>query len=152
MTYPVDWDIYGETSEQRAVLKLLEWLENQLKHPYAPTGTVEYMAFSTRHHPKGAAAFLVSAASTIDAAANMTNPGAAEQIVASAQNAIAQFLDSDDICPPWPYPGPPPWLIDLASDLAIIANALQAGSLRTAVLKVAGQVLDRAQTIAGTTG
>jgi hypothetical protein len=97
-------------------------------------------------------AFLVSAASTIDAAANMSNQSAAEQIVASAQNAIAQFLDSDDICPPWPYPGPPPWLIDIASDLTFIANTAQAGSLRTAILKVAGQVLDRAQELAGASG
>jgi hypothetical protein len=93
-------------------------------------------------------AFLVSAASSIQAATNMTNKGAAQQILAATNQAIAAFLDSDDICPPWPWPGPPPWLSIIASELTLFANTLQEGSLRTGVLQIAGQVLDRAQALA----
>jgi hypothetical protein len=88
-------------------------------------------------------AFLVSAASSKVAAANMTNKNAAPGIIAAADGAIAAFIDSDDICPRWPFPGPPPWLAIIASDLTLYANTLQAGSLQTAILKIAGQVLDR---------
>ena len=93
-------------------------------------------------------AFLVSAASSIQAAANMTNKSAAKQIIAAANQAIAAFLDSDDICPRWPWPGPPPWLSIIASELTLYANTLQEGSLRKGILQVAGQVLDRAQALA----
>jgi hypothetical protein len=93
-------------------------------------------------------AFLVSAASSIQAAANMTNKSAAQQIIAAANQAIAAFLDSDDICPRWPWPGPPPWLSIIASELTLYANTLQEGSLRNGILQVAGQVLDRAQALA----
>ena len=87
--------------------------------------------------------FLVSAVSSKVAAANMTDKTAAEQIIAAADEAISAFIDSDDICPRWPYPGPPPWLSIIASELTLVANTLQEGSLRTGILQVAGQVLDR---------
>ena len=93
-------------------------------------------------------AFLVSAASSIQAAAHMTNKTAAQQIIAAANQAIAGFLDSDDICPRWPWPGPPPWLSIIASELVLYANTLQEGNLRNGILQVAGQVLDRAQALA----
>jgi len=93
-------------------------------------------------------AFLVSAASSIQAAANMTNKSAALQIIAAASQAIAAFLDSDDICPRWPWPGPPPWLSIIASELTLYANTLQEGGLRNGILQIAGQVLDRAQVLA----
>jgi hypothetical protein len=89
-------------------------------------------------------AFLVSAVSSKAAAANMTNKAAAQQIIASADQAITAFIDSDDICPRWPYPGPPPWLAIIASELTLVANTLQDGALRTGILQVAGRVLDRA--------
>jgi hypothetical protein len=92
-----------------------------------------------------AVAFLVSAAvRSKAAAANMTNQTAAQQIGVAADQAIAAFIDSDNICPPWPYPGPPPWLSIIASQLTLVANNLQAGALQTGILQVAGQVLDRA--------
>jgi hypothetical protein len=93
-------------------------------------------------------AFLVSAASSIQAAANMTNKTAAQQIIAAANQAITAFLDSDDMCPRWPWPGPPPWLSIMASELALYANTLQEGGLRNGILQIAGQVLDRAQALA----
>jgi hypothetical protein len=88
-------------------------------------------------------AFLVAAVSSKVAAANMTNRAAAQQIIATADQAIAAFLDSDDICPRWPYPGPPPWLSIIASELTLVANTFQDGALRAGILQVAGQVLDR---------
>jgi len=90
-----------------------------------------------------AVAVLISAAASRVAAANMTNTGAAQQITAAANETIAGFLDSDDICPRWPYPGPPPWLGIIASELTIAASALQPGPLQTGILQVAGMVLDR---------
>jgi hypothetical protein len=93
-------------------------------------------------------AFLVSAVSSAQAAANMTNKAASQQIIAAANQTIAAFIDSDDICPPWPWPGPPPWLSMIASELTLVASNLQEGSLRTAILQAAGQVLDRAQALA----
>jgi hypothetical protein len=54
-----------------------------------------------------AVAFLVSAVSSKVAAANMTNKTAAQQIIVGADQAITAFIDSDDICPRWPLPGPP---------------------------------------------
>jgi hypothetical protein len=88
-------------------------------------------------------AFLVSAVSSKVAAANMTNKPAAQQIIAGADQAITAFIDSDDICPRWPFPGPPPWLSVIASQVTLVANTLQAGTLQTGILQVAGQVLDR---------
>jgi hypothetical protein len=90
-----------------------------------------------------AVAFLVSAVSSKVAAANMTNQTASQQFVTAAEQAITAFIDSDDICPRWPLPGPPPWLSVIASQLTLVANTLQAGALQTGILQVAGQVLDR---------
>lgn len=97
--------------------------------------------------------FLVATVTSKEAAANMTNKEAAQQIIAAADKTIAEFIDGDDICPRWPYPGPPPWLSIIASELTLVANTLQEGSLRAGILQVAGQVLDRAQTLgAGAAG
>ncbi len=89
-------------------------------------------------------AFLVSAVSSKVAAANMTNKAAAQQFIATTDQAITGFIDGDDICPPWPFPGPPPWLSVIESELTLVANTLQEGTLRTSILQVAGRVLDRA--------
>lgn len=90
-----------------------------------------------------AVSFLISAASSKAAAANMTNKTAADQIIANADRAIASFLDSDDICPRRPFPGPPPWLAVIASELTLVANTLNEGSLREGILDIAGRLLDR---------
>jgi hypothetical protein len=96
-----------------------------------------------------AVAFLIAAVNSKEAAKNMTNAAnnaAAQQIITAAGEAIAEFIDGDDICPRWPYPGPPPWLSIIATELTLAANTLQEGGLRTGILQVAGQVLDRAYT------
>jgi hypothetical protein len=112
-----------------------------------------FRGFGDSFDPRGAADFLASAVNSKVAAANMTNQAAAQQIIAAADESIATFLDSDDICPRWPFPGPPPWLAVIASELTLVANTLQEGSLRAGILQVAGQVLDRAQAVStGATG
>ena len=92
--------------------------------------------------------FLLKTVTTKVAASNMTDKKAAQNIIVAADNAIAEYLDSDDICPRWPFPGPPPWLVSAASELTMIANTFQEGPLRTEILNLAGQVLDRAQQLA----
>lgn len=77
-----------------------------------------------------------------------TLQGAAQKEAEEAANStIARILD--DYCGtppkvvPWPYPGPPPWLIPIATDLSGIANMVQAGPLRDGLNQVAGQVMQR---------
>jgi len=91
--------------------------------------------------------FLISAVASKEAASAMTNRQAAQQITATAETAISQFLD--DYCGtpprliPWPFPGPPPWVSVIAAELTGVANTLPAGGLRSGLLQVAGQMLDR---------
>jgi hypothetical protein len=77
-----------------------------------------------------------------------TLKGAAQkQAEEAANSAIARVLD--DYCGtppkvvPWPYPGPPPWLIPIATELSAIANTVSAGPLRDGLNNVAGQVMQR---------
>jgi len=101
-------------------------------------------------HPKpwhAATEYLVSLVSTKEAAAQMSNNVAAQQVVAAADAGISQFLD--DYCSPpfvigWPYPGPPPLGSMIASELAKVANTFEQGALRAGLLKLAGRVLDAA--------
>jgi hypothetical protein len=95
--------------------------------------------------PGSSVEFLVSAISSQVAASQMTDRNAAQQTIAALSQTITAFIDSDDICPRWPWPGPPPWLSPIASELTLIANTLQEGPLRAGLLRVAGQVLDRAR-------
>jgi len=102
-----------------------------------------------RSNPLRAVDFLLSAVTSKIAAANMTNRTVAKQIVSAADETIETFLDCDDICPPWPYPGPPPWLTVIAAELTFVANSLQEGSLQIGILQLAGEVMDRAQALSG---
>jgi hypothetical protein len=69
------------------------------------------------------------------------------QLEQGASASIAQVLD--DYCGtpprliPWPYPGPPPWVFAIASELNAIANASESAAMQAGLLKVAGQVLER---------
>ena len=79
-----------------------------------------------------------------EAAAGAGDAGAG--VVRSADGAIDRFID--EYCgtnwhPPWPVPGPGPWVFGLASQLSVIANTLQEGALRNAVLSVAGRVVTK---------
>ena len=94
-----------------------------------------------------AVALLVSAATAKEAAAAMSDKAVAKQIVASADASISEVLD--DYCGtpprkvPWPFPGPPPWVWEIASELTTAANSLQEGTLRTSLQQISGRILDR---------
>jgi hypothetical protein len=134
----------------------LKWLGWAIRQPQLPSSSPGFnpntLSEGGFHWPEAgtkenALAFLLSSVSMKIAATNMSNKQSAQEIVAAADRGISQLLDSDDICPPWPYPGPPIPLINLASELTFIANTVQEGSLRTAILGVAGQGLDRAYAV-----
>jgi len=122
---------------------------NASSTPYAPghnPNTNSYLA--VRNQPLDwAVPYLVSIVTTQQAASAMSNKQAAQQIIATGETAIAQFLD--DYCGtpprliPWPFPGPPPWVSIIASELAETANEFQEGSLRAALLRLSGLLLDR---------
>jgi hypothetical protein len=107
----------------------------------APTGPGEWKVL------EWAAPFLISAVTTREAASAMENKEAAQQIIATAEIAISQFLD--DYCGtpprlvPWPFPGPAPWIAVIASQVAMAANSLHGGSLQAALTKLSGRILDR---------
>ena len=68
--------------------------------------------------------------------------------VKSATAAIDAILEDWCGTPPrrwpWPWPGPPPWSWEIASDLALVANTLQPGSLQEGLHEVAAQVIQKA--------
>ncbi|MGH9714014.1 MAG: hypothetical protein ACRD5M_12025 [Candidatus Acidiferrales bacterium] len=90
---------------------------------------------------------LISAATAKETASAVANKETANQINASAENAINEVLD--DFCGtpprnvPWPFPGPPPWVWEIASQLSAAANTLQEGSLRTSLLQISGRVIEK---------
>ena len=126
--------------------RFLQWI---MQNPWyqLPHGNTHYRRVEEPEHAEDsvsrAVGVLISAVTSRVAAANMTNQAAAAQIVAAADETIATFLDSDDICPRWPFPGPPPWLAIIASELTFAANLLQPGALQAGIQQVAGLVLDR---------
>jgi hypothetical protein len=89
---------------------------------------------------------LVAAVNAQQLAATVEEPLRA-QLEQSASASIAQVLD--DYCGtpprliPWPYPGPPPWVFAIASELNTIANASDLAGMQAGLLEVAGQVLER---------
>jgi hypothetical protein len=93
-----------------------------------------------------AVALLISAA-TAKETASVANSAVAKQVAASAEASIAEVID--DYCGtpprkvPWPFPGPPPWVWEIASQLTVAANTLQEGSLRTNLLQISGRVLEK---------
>jgi hypothetical protein len=94
-----------------------------------------------------AVALLIAAATAKETAAGIANKETAKQITNSAENAIMDALD--DFCGtpprviPWPFPGPPPWVWEIASQLTAAANTLQEGSLRTSLIQISGRVIEK---------
>jgi hypothetical protein len=66
------------------------------------------------------------------------------RLEAAAGRSIDGILD--DWCGTrgtWPGPGPPPWAIAIAAEIAEMASSYQAGFFREELLRVAGQALLR---------
>jgi len=96
---------------------------------------------------QNAVSFLVSAVTVKDVAVNVPSETARKEMISGADAAIAAFLD--DYCGtpprliPWPWPGPPPWVTQIASALSLVANTFQEGVLRDGILAIAGQMMQR---------
>ena len=67
----------------------------------------------------------------------------------SAESAIAMLIDDWCGTPPrkwpWPFPGPPPWAYEIASELSFLAETLQPGGLRDELNSITEQVLKGGQ-------
>jgi hypothetical protein len=63
---------------------------------------------------------------------------------ASIEQVLIDYCGTPPRLIPWPLPGPPPWTLAIAFELSEIANATEAVGMREGLLKVAGQVLQRA--------
>jgi hypothetical protein len=87
---------------------------------------------------------LVAAVNAQQLAATVEGP-LRGQIEKSASASIAQLLD--DYCGtpprkvPWPFPGPPPWVFVIASELNALANSGVTTGMREGLQRVAGLVL-----------
>jgi hypothetical protein len=138
---PSRWWIYNPYI-QHVVYPALEPAIGGVKNTFSPrsNGSLGPLDWAVPH--------LVSIVTTQHAASAMKSKEAAKQVIATAESGISQFLD--DYCGtpprliPWPFPGPPPWVSIIASELAEKANTFQEGSLRAALLQLAGRLLDRA--------
>jgi hypothetical protein len=86
---------------------------------------------------------LVEAANAAQVAAVLPGGDLRNELTASA----ASFVDAvlDDYCGTrWPWPGPPPWAVAIASELSQLANTYQAGFLRDELLRIAGLAMQKA--------
>jgi hypothetical protein len=91
-----------------------------------------------------AVAGLAGAASVKKIAASLPEGDLRSQLEAGAARSIDRILD--DWCGTqrtWPGPGPPPWSIAIAAQLAAMASSHPAGLLRDELLRIAGQALLR---------
>jgi hypothetical protein len=128
------------------------WRHHPTGRPDGPGGPPP-LPFSTRsfYEPDPVpwrstwAASLVEAAALIVAAGAMTNKESGRQIAQLSGRSIED--DIDFICGTrWPGsgPGPRPNVTQVASDLALTASGLGEGALRSELLRIAGQLLDKA--------
>jgi hypothetical protein len=71
-------------------------------------------------------------------------PPNAMQVAGSSGPKDQQLLDDSCGTPSrrWPWPGPPPWVWQIASQLLTFANSLPAGTLHDDILDIAGQAVD----------
>jgi hypothetical protein len=80
----------------------------------------------------------------LEIASKVTDEQAARRLRASAEAALQ--ADIDDICPPfrhWPWPGPPPWVIQALNELVAVANSSEFASNREAIVNVAAKIAER---------
>ncbi len=69
-----------------------------------------------------------------------------KELINSAQGTIDTLLDEFCGTPPrrrWPFPGPPPYVLEVVSELSLLANSLQPGGLRTELEDTAAKLLIR---------
>jgi hypothetical protein len=92
-------------------------------------------------------AYLATLVSLEELSHSVKDQAVAHQLSTTANRAISAFID--DFCGtppgriPWPWPGPPPWAVTLASELVALANTAHAGSYREGLMRVAGRIAER---------
>lgn len=131
-----------------------ELIRSLLHNPYLgsmggnPNPPSERTIFSPFPEPWVAAvSYLINAVNLKEVASVVKNEHLRTRLIETSNGAISRFLD--DFCGtpprliPWPWPGPPPWIIPLASELVRYANTLQEGHLRGEMLNVAGLLMER---------
>jgi hypothetical protein len=93
-------------------------------------------------------AFFVQAATAKEVAHNVPDKLLGTQLAQRADNSIANAID--EYCGSTgphkirPLPGPPAGVYSLVSQLTILANTFQAGSLRTELSSIAGRLMQKA--------
>jgi hypothetical protein len=98
------------------------------------------------HSVPGVVGHFVRAAQVKDLAKKIPE-GRRKEMTHGAESTIAMLID--DYCGtpprkwPWPFPGPPPWTLQIATELSLIANTLQSGGLRDEINGIAGQIMSR---------
>ncbi|SRR6266566_2397664 len=97
--------------------------------------------------PPGASS-LIAALSLKEAASKIKEGPLKQEVLKNIEGTVTRFID--DYCgtpphPGWPFPGPPPWPYLVASQLSLLANTFQAGSLRNDLIDVSARLI----TIAG---
>ncbi|MEO6195007.1 MAG: hypothetical protein ABIS20_18480 [Thermoanaerobaculia bacterium] len=93
---------------------------------------------------------LIAVISLREVASKMPDGQVKIELGKRVDSAISRFIDDCGTRHPgWPWPGPPPWVYPIASELSVAANTITEGNVRNEVLKVAGQIIERAS---GSTG
>jgi hypothetical protein len=104
---------------------------------------------SSRHEPgpwpwSTAVSGLAEAARIKKIAASLPEAGRRSQLAAGASRSIDRILDQwCGTRTTWSEPGPLPWSIAIAGELAAMASSQPAGFLRDELLHIAGQALLR---------
>jgi hypothetical protein len=66
------------------------------------------------------------------------------QLQRNADGAAEAVLDDWCGTPSrWPWPGPPPWVVDIASRLTDMANTAESADLSEELIAMAGRALDK---------
>jgi hypothetical protein len=88
---------------------------------------------------------LIAVISLREVASKMPDGQVKIELSKRVDSAISSFIDDCGTKHPgWPYPGPPPWVYPIASELSVAANVITDGNIRNEVLQVAGQIIERA--------
>jgi hypothetical protein len=92
----------------------------------------------------GVVGAILSAIRMKEVAQRMEESELSSTLTARSDRFISEVID--DFCgtKPRPWPWPPPWVLRAVDELALAANSFEEGSMREEVLRVAGQMLERA--------
>ena len=100
--------------------------------PLGPLRVAERASRSQPQHEPWRVAVpqLVEAAVARDIANKAQNKVGLQSATQTIQNLIDDYCGTPPRKIPWPFPGPPPWAWQIASELSLFASNLQDGGLR----------------------